>query len=263
MRRRELITDQDVWDWFRLVEIPPYWRDNLIKLIWEVPTRVDIRRFLDMGTIDETRLREYYGQLGYHGKALDDYVLWTKVYNAVPDLIARSKNGWMNSGEIVAELAKLGMTEEAATNLYQTKIKNPAADVSLNEAKSLTKAEIYKGVKQGIISQGEAFSLIMELGYDEWEAEYLVVTNTKATSSPETPLDYLELTNAYRKMKGLSVKEIPNDLLNAERAYFNAKKRLVIGQGENLDPEKLETLEADVYKLEAVYSVLRKQYGFE
>lgn len=74
MVRRGKLTEKDVWDWFRLVEIPPYWRQKLIDISWEVPTRVDVRRFWDMRTIDEARLREVYTAIGYHGKDLDDYV---------------------------------------------------------------------------------------------------------------------------------------------------------------------------------------------
>ncbi|GAI97695.1 unnamed protein product, partial [marine sediment metagenome] len=99
MRRRELITDADVWEWFRMVEIPPFWRDNLIALIWEIPTRVDVRRWYDMGTIDETELRSIYGRRGYHGKDLDNYVIWTKVYVHFPDLMSRYKNGWITLEE--------------------------------------------------------------------------------------------------------------------------------------------------------------------
>jgi hypothetical protein len=56
--RRTDFSEADMREWFRLVEIPPFWRDFLIAVSYEVPTRVDVRRFYDMRTIDVARLRE-------------------------------------------------------------------------------------------------------------------------------------------------------------------------------------------------------------
>ena len=44
MLHRGLITESEVWDWFRLVEIPPFWRQLLIDTAYTWPTRVDVRR---------------------------------------------------------------------------------------------------------------------------------------------------------------------------------------------------------------------------
>lgn len=188
MRRREMITDQDVYDWFKLVEIPPFWRKNLTELLWEVPTRVDIRRFLDMGTINETRLREYYGKLGYHGKDLDDYVLWTKVYNAFPDLVARYKNTWINSDTVISELVRLGMSQDKAQELFETKIKNPSASERLLPEKDLVKSDIIAGFKRGILTSDETETALMGLNYDADEAAFIVKINTPILTQPKRDL---------------------------------------------------------------------------
>ncbi|GAH42800.1 unnamed protein product, partial [marine sediment metagenome] len=79
MLHRGLMTEAEVWDWFRVVEIPPFWRQLLIDTAYTWPTRVDVRRWWDMRTIDETELRRLYSGMGYRGINLDNYVLWTKV----------------------------------------------------------------------------------------------------------------------------------------------------------------------------------------
>jgi len=176
MLRRGQLTEADIWEWFRLVEIPPYWRDKLIAISWNVPTRVDVRRFWDMGTIDEARLREIYTAQGYHGQDLDDYVLWTKVYVAFPDLLSRWSNGWITEEDVRAELATLGMPAARIDTLMQTKIK--AIEGGKVEAeKALTKAEIYRGVKTGKITREEAVDLLIDLNYTETQASYLLDTN--------------------------------------------------------------------------------------
>ncbi|GAJ12607.1 unnamed protein product, partial [marine sediment metagenome] len=78
----------------------PWVREDLFKLFRAVPTRVDVRRFWDMRTIDEPRLRDIYQAQGYWEEDLEDYVMWTKVYVDFPDLMARYKNGWINLEDV-------------------------------------------------------------------------------------------------------------------------------------------------------------------
>ena len=176
MFRRGLITEQDLWDWFRLVEIPPFWRDKLIEVSHAWPTRVDVRRWWDMRTIDEAKLRELYAGMGYHGKNLDDYVLWTKVYVAFPDLMARWTKGWITLDDVRAELTGLGMPAERLEELIQTKIKATEAERTVKE-KDLTKTDIIKGVKTEVITRDQGVELLMDLGYEEDEADYILAIN--------------------------------------------------------------------------------------
>ncbi|MAF43775.1 MAG: hypothetical protein CMI54_06375 [Parcubacteria group bacterium] len=172
-RRRQLITDEDLYDWFKLVEIPTFWRPLLMDLIWETPTRVDIRRFWDMGTITEERLRELYTAHGYKDQNLEDYILWTKIYTSFPDLIARYKNGWINKEAVIEELEGLGMSSDRARELWETKFKKEAP-ARLAKERDLTLSQIFKGVKTGKIQRNKASALISGLGYDRQEAELLL-----------------------------------------------------------------------------------------
>lgn len=182
MLHRGQLTEADVYEWYTLVEIPPHWRDKLTAISYNVPTRVDVRRFLDMKTIDETRLREIYAAQGYHGKDLDDYVTWTKVYVAMPDLIAQVKNGWIDPVEVVPALVQLGMTAEAATELYQTKFKAAVSTDDLAVA-DLTKTEIYKAVKAEKISRADAVSLLEDMGKTRATATLLLDLNAPADAT--------------------------------------------------------------------------------
>jgi len=173
MVRRGQMTEPDVWEWFRLVEIPPYWRDKLIAISWEVPTRVDVRRFWDMRTINEERLREIYTAQGYHGKDLEDYVLWTKIYVDFPDLMTRYKNGWLTLDEVRGELVSLGMSAERAEELIQTKVKAVASE-KLVKQKDLTMSQIVKGVKKAVITREEGSGLLQDMGYDPYESSFIL-----------------------------------------------------------------------------------------
>ena len=195
MLHRKQLTEEEVYDWFRLVEIPPFWREKITNILWNVPTRVDVRRWWDMRTIDEARLREVYEAQGYHGDDLDDYVLWTKVYVAFPDLVARYKNGWINADEVKSELVGLGMSAERAEEMIQTKIKSVEPERTTKE-RDLTVSNIIKGMKIGHIDEGKGKEMLTAMGYDEEEAQYLIDIEVAPSGAIGTAVKERDLTRA-------------------------------------------------------------------
>lgn len=215
MLHRGLITEQEFYEWFRLVEVVPYWRDNLIQTAYTWPTRVDVRRWWDMRTIDEPRLRELYSGMGYRGKNLDDYVLWTKVYVAFPDLMARWTNGWITEDTVRQELVALGMPSDRVEEMMQQKIK-PSEPARTVDDKNLTKTEIYKGVKKELITWEEGIELLMDLGYSEAEADYILAINVGSLEgSPETYEEFKEITQKYQRAQAMEVKPMTEEIKKA------------------------------------------------
>ena len=276
MLRRGQLKEEDVWDWFRLVEIPPFWRQKLINISWEVPTRVDVRRFWDMRTIDEARLREVYTAIGYHGKDLDDYVLWTKIYTDFPDLLARYKNGWITLDQVKSELVAMGMKPERADTMIEEKIKKAAPERVAKE-RELTAAEIIKGVKKEVISWAEGQELLMDMGYDESEAAFkLAIELAVMAGSPENYAEFKDLTQKYRKASGLEGKPMNEEIrkaaaevirLTSERdslqRSITEEQRGLIGE-EILPAEataRLKTLKASLRKAEAALSTAKTEYN--
>jgi len=276
MVRRGQMTEADVWDWFRLVEIPPFWRQKLINISWSVPTRVDVRRFYDMKTIDEARLRELYTAQGYHGKDLDDYVLWTKIYVELPDLLARWKNGWITLDEVRSRLIGAGMDPGAADELIQTKVK-AIEPTSTAEGKELTKTEVYKGVKMGVITYEQGLDLIMDLDYTYDQADYLLYTNVAVlTGSPETYMDFKDMTGKYRKAVGLEVQPGPEKLKQAAAEVVKLTRDIEVLQAaikeeekksisEEVLPEaataKRDELRVTLHRAEAALELARSNYN--
>ena len=230
---------QAMFDWYRLVEIPPFWRDRLTEMAFEVPTRVDVRRFWDMRTIDEERLRSIYHAQGYHGKDLDDYILWTKVYVAFPDLIARYKNGWIAEETVKSELAALGMSPERLEEMWQTKFKTAQPERVAAE-KSATATEIMKAVKKELITRSEGVERLGRLGYSPEEAEFkLDVYIGVSEGSPDTYAEFIDLTEKYRKAMGLDAQLPPPDLVEASKAVRHAKVDLTDAEAKGVKGEKL------------------------
>lgn len=215
MLHRGLITEADVWEWFRLVEIPPFWRQLLIDSAYTWPTRVDVRRWWDMRTIDEARLRELYSGMGYRGQNLEDYIKWTKVYTDFPMMMSRFRNGWITEDGIRQWLLGLDIPAERVEQFIQEKTK-PESDARVEEGRTFTKSEIYKGVRNGVITPEQGIELIMDLGYSEDEADYLLTINVEALKgSPENFDEFKAITSKYQKAVGREVKPMSEEMRNA------------------------------------------------
>jgi len=253
MLHRGLMTEEDVWEWFRLVEIPPYWREKLIAMSWNIPTRVDVRRWWDMRTITEADLREIYTRQGYHGKDLEDYITWTKVYTDLPDLIARYKNGWINLGDVKARLLEDGMPEARMEEILETKFKQTVAQERVAETTALTRALIIKGAKEGKLTKEQTIDLLIRKNYDEWEAEYIYAVEVEAAASPETYLEFKQLVESYRRSQGMSTVEIPREVIELEKRLLGIEKRLKEAKAKGEREAKINELEVARAELAVKY----------
>jgi len=75
-----------------------------------------------------------------------------------------------------SELTGLGMPAARVEEMIETKIK-PAGPERITGERDLTKSDIYKGVKQGRITRAEGIEFLVDLGFDEDEADYLLAIN--------------------------------------------------------------------------------------
>jgi len=242
MLHRKLITEQDVKDWFPLVEVAPYWADNLIQMAYSWPTRVDVRRWRDMAVITKEELRTLYEGQGYHGKWLDLYCLWTEVYNRFPDLVARFRNGWITEAEVKSELITLGMPAERVEEMWQAKFK-PEAAAQVEEERKATATEIMKGVKTGYISRAEGVEMLGDLGYSAEVADFkLDVYLGVSSGSPETYGEFKRMTQLYLAARGLPAKIPPEDLIQAEKNVVETKAALEFAKAEGTKEAKLTDL---------------------
>jgi len=65
MLHRGLIGTDDLDTLLKISDYPPFWRDKLRKISYNVMTRVDVRRLLQAGLIDEGKTEQIYQQMGY------------------------------------------------------------------------------------------------------------------------------------------------------------------------------------------------------
>ncbi|GAI94257.1 unnamed protein product, partial [marine sediment metagenome] len=79
------MTEEQVWDWFRVVEIPPFWRDKLIAIAYHPYTRVDVRRMHKVGTITDEGLKRAYMDVGFDDEKATKMMEFTIEYNKKVD----------------------------------------------------------------------------------------------------------------------------------------------------------------------------------
>ena len=259
--RRKILDKDDVDDFWTELDMVPWIREDLFKLFRAVPTRVDVRRFWDMRTIDEPRLRDIYQAQGYWEEDLEDYVMWTKVYVDFPDLMARYKNGWINQAEVRHQLVEVdGMPEDRFEELLQTKIK-AVQEERLTETTALTRSLIIKGAKADPpkLTREETIELLMLKNYDKWEAEYIYDIEVTGAASPETPMEYRQLVESYRHAVGLDFKEVPPELLEADRNRSNF--RLKLADARSREAPEVPQLEAELEIAEVTFQNMKTGYG--
>ncbi|GAI50787.1 unnamed protein product [marine sediment metagenome] len=159
--------------------------------------------------------------------------------------------------------------------MIQTKKKAVEAG-QVEDAKALTKSEIYKGVKKEELTRAQGIDLLMDLNYNMSQAEYLLDVNVGALAgSPETFAEFKDLTTKYKIAIGKVAKPMPEELKKAaakmveltkeveslEAALKEEERTLIDVEG--LPPEataKRDELRVTLHRAESALAAARTHY---
>jgi hypothetical protein len=198
--RGELNLD-DINSYMRLAEIPPYWREKLATISWDLPNRIELRMMARYGLVDKSFLLKILEKVGLHEDYRDIAADMMLVMGIQSDLSTRYGKGWITSEQVKSELAAAGLDPKIADRVYQWIVKQSATERVTTE-KSLTKAEIVKGVKKGTITRADGEKLVVEMGYDAKEAKFIMDINIPvgetATETKQRELTKSDILNAYK-----------------------------------------------------------------
>lgn len=212
---RDQVTQETFWEWFKMVEIPPIYRDGLIEITWDTPNRIETRmmcRYLDMKKEDVVKLLQYAGLKEEYRSDAADFMI---IMGIESDLRTRYRNGWITEQEIKSELTSRGIGTAMATRIYQRIVKEEKP-AKVAAERDLTKAEIYAGVKKGVISWADGLAMIMELGYDEWEAQFILEVRVgELTGSPKDKAEFMRLTELAQAASGAPTKRPLKEIAEA------------------------------------------------
>ena len=196
MLHRGYIEMADVWEWYKLVEIPPYWRDLLTKIAYHPYTRVDVRRMHAEGVVDDEDLIQSMKDIGYDQEHAEGMADFYKKYNARSgkelsrtDIEKAYEDRDLTYSQAVNLLQSVGYDEQTAV-FYISRIELEMQRATRLERIELTKQKLLSNLidtakaRNLLIGYGVDINRVNEL-IDRWEVQ--ITANAKLPS--KTDLD--------------------------------------------------------------------------
>jgi len=196
MLHRGYIDKDSVYDWYKLVEIPPYWRDLLTKIAYHPYTRVDVRRMHAQGVIGDDELITAMKDIGYDQEHAEKMADFYKKYNtraekdlSRADIEKAYEDGDLSEGDALYLLASIGYDAElSAFYLRRVDLEKERATrlerIDLCKEQFLSNLITEATARNNLVSYGLEIVRINELIY-RWKIQ--VVKNMKLPS--KTDLD--------------------------------------------------------------------------
>jgi len=201
MYHRGEVAWNDVYEYMRLAEFPPYWRKKLEAISWDLPNRIELRMMARYGLVDKQFLLDILGKVGLHEDYRSIAADMMLVMGIQSDLSTRYGKGWITADDVTSELAAAGLDPKIQERVYQWIVKQASTERVVKE-KDLTKAEIIKGVKKGVITRTEGQKLIQDMNYSDKEAKFILDINIPAeetvTEIKQKELTKSDILNAYK-----------------------------------------------------------------
>jgi hypothetical protein len=204
-----------VYPWAMKLGLMPEWVDRYWAAHWDLPSPMQGFEMLHRGIIGEDDLKLLL-------RALDVMPFWRdkliEMSWNIPtrvDIRRFFDMGVIDEGRLRELYTAYGYHGTDLDNYVAWTIKQTKT-VKTTAEKELTKAEIIKGVKKGVLSWDEGVELIMGLDYDAATADLILAINLAAAAgSPETVEEFRDLTQKYRKAAGMSAKPVTEELKKA------------------------------------------------
>lgn len=211
------------------------------------------RRLYAMRLLTPAQLYENYVSLTYDAEHASRLTLSTLVDELYPVLVAKYRKGWINDEVFIRELWEVGMEIDEAIELYERTMDEFQLE-RLERERDLTKSEILKGVKQQLLTPLDGVRLLTDLGYDEWEAVYILEVNkVVAAGDPEGYWEMRRVTEALKKAQGKPYVEIPDELLMLEKAVKDKRAEIEKLKAEDAPEARIGLRVTELAELEGRY----------
>ncbi|MEA3420683.1 MAG: hypothetical protein U9Q97_03270 [Acidobacteriota bacterium] len=196
------IIDDATWDRFiKYNDYDPTVRPWLKAISHNLYTRVDTRRMWDLRVLKEYELLENYKGLGYDQEHAEKMVTWTKVYIAAGDIRSKYSKGWITAEQAKGEFIAAGLPADRADEYLKTMISAEEENRTANE-RDLTKTDIARSVQKGLITRDVGVEKLMELGYEEDEAD--TILDIRLTNMTSTEIEKDRELSKYDIISGIT-----------------------------------------------------------
>lgn len=187
---RGLINDNDLDQFYRVIEIPPFWRERLKKASYSLYTRVDLRRMHDLGIISDKDVYDNFRGEGYddeHAKRMTQfYIQYNEDNNKdlTRSQIERAyESDLITKAQAIEMLESLKYTRDQATFMIEIVDYNE----EIKRQKLMIKS-IEKMYKHKDIDSNRARSMLSNLHVEtKWVEAYLTQWETELSISERLP----------------------------------------------------------------------------
>lgn len=201
MYHRKIISLEELNTLLRTQDVMPFWRQKLIDIAYNLPTRIDIRRLRRAGVYKNVEeVAEAYERVGYSPKDAMDLALMTEdeYINVEKDLtkseilqtlkLNPDKRDWA-----IEHLIGLGYTPDDAELVVSI-----ATAQGKGRERDLSTSQITKLLNNGFISREIAQQRLMQLGYDSTESDYIIKLSQLQKEEPKRLLPFGYVRTLYR-----------------------------------------------------------------
>lgn len=183
MLHRGLIDLADLDTLLKISDYPPFWRDKLRDISYNVMTRVDVRRLLQAGLIDEAKTLETYKRMGYtpeDAELLTQFAVMGITQEerdlTKTDVLNLYEEGLIDRSETAGNLVKMGYDSAEAENILKLSDVN-IAKATRTDLVSFTKEKFL--AKQ--IDENTARSELSQIGLKSQSVDRYLLNWNRAT----------------------------------------------------------------------------------
>lgn len=230
--------------------------DNMVKVLNDIVK--------GEGTNSPTfALYQYYLESNYSNNDAIRLTLWTAIDLTVSRLRGMYSKGWITATAFVNGIVEIGIPMDTAEQIAMTVIKaeQPARTATERE---LTKSEIIKGVKAGVLTPNQGAGLLQNIGYDENEAWYLLYINAVVSrSDPETYWEMRKVTEQYKKARGEKAVDIPDELIVLDLQLRDTKAKLEKMKADKATEEEIGKVSVEIAGIQSKMRTMIGKLGIK
>lgn len=181
MYQRGIINFDELKLLLKTNDVPPFWRERMLKLAYNPLTRVDVRRMYQLGVLSEDQITRAYLDIGYSPDNAAHLTEFTKRYVAEAEANNQSKvkelsraqieqaflGGLFTKQEALDALTHLNYRKEDAELMLQLAIVRTATDANESRYKNhldRTIKSVIAAFTARIVSESVAHDLLEDLG---------------------------------------------------------------------------------------------------
>lgn len=239
-------TEKDADDLLKIADFLAIHRPRLLAVSFNPLTRVDLRRMVRLKLIDWNEMVRRNRELGFSPADAVKQAEFNFQFEVLEELQRDISEGLRSIDDVRAELQSLKIPNEIIDRML-SRIDTTIKPKRTKRERDITKSEILKGLKKGIIDNITAEELLIGLGYDKNEAQFIIAVNIVETKGdPETPLEARRLVELAKKASGQKHVEITDADIKVEKEVIELRKKLKDAQERKIPDTDIIRIKSDL-----------------